>query len=82
MPNKALQFPPAPANAQRWARPKQVSAMYGFSNTHLYRLLAIGAFRSALFRSNPESKSRKGTRLIDLHSVEDYLRRHSVEPRQ
>jgi hypothetical protein len=49
---------------------KAVNALYGFSRSHLYMLLAQGKIKSACIR---REGSRRGRRLFHLGSIREFL---------
>lgn len=63
-----------------WGTVRTVGKLYGFSRHRIFILLEQGAFRSALFKS-PGSRGQRAIRLIELSTVDEYIRRHATEPK-
>jgi predicted DNA-binding transcriptional regulator AlpA len=64
-----------------WGTVKTVGSLYGFSRSRIFRLIAEGHFRTALFK-NPGSTGKKSIRLIELATVDAFIRKHSTEPKE
>jgi hypothetical protein len=59
-----------PAISQKWNKPEAVGKMFGLSRTSIYQLIWAGKIRSA---SVPMTGGKRGTRLVDVASVQAYL---------
>lgn len=57
-----------------WARPSDITRMFGIKRTTLWNLLKEGRIRSASLRQRHQIR---GTRVVNIQSVRDYLEAQS-----
>ena len=56
--------------SRKWAKPLEAGKIFGLSRTSIYQLINDGKIRSA---SVPMTGGKRGTRLVDVASVQAYL---------
>lgn len=59
----------------RWGKPAYVMKHYGLPRYRVFEIIKDRVVRSALIR---RKGSKKGLRLIDLNSLDDFLARHAT----
>ena len=75
MSNQQNQPPPFETINPEWARPADVTKMFGIKRSSLWELMRTGAIKSVSLRKKYQIR---GTRLINVQSVRDFISAQEV----